>query len=225
MRAICSHCRKKQKENILKNDFMKKTKSQQSLFKESVSPSLPAGFSFWPDFISLAEERELKEAISKIEFSEIEMHGVVARRRAAHFGLRYSYASKKISEGPPIPDFLLPARARFAEKLGIAPEGFPQALINEYTAGSAIGWHIDGPVYEIIAGFSIVGDCTFKLRPLAENKKESDEKQKGISFLQPARSAYVMSGDVRWHWQHSIPPTKALRYSVTFRTLKNVAML
>jgi alkylated DNA repair dioxygenase AlkB len=33
------------------------------------------------------------------------------------------------------------------------------------------------------------------------------------------RSAYVMHGPMRWGWQHSIPPTKALRYSITFRTL------
>jgi hypothetical protein len=27
-----------------------------------------------------------------------------------------------------------------------------------------------------------------------------------------------MQGDIRWRWQHSIPPAKALRYSMTFRT-------
>jgi hypothetical protein len=31
---------------------------------------------------------------------------------------------------------------------------------------------------------------------------------------------YVLSGKARWSWQHSIPATKDLRYSVTFRTLK-----
>jgi alkylated DNA repair protein (DNA oxidative demethylase) len=34
------------------------------------------------------------------------------------------------------------------------------------------------------------------------------------------RSAYVLSGAARWSWQHSIPPAKELRYSVTFRTLR-----
>ena len=33
------------------------------------------------------------------------------------------------------------------------------------------------------------------------------------------RSAYQLCGDVRWRWQHSVPATKALRYSITFRTL------
>ena len=34
------------------------------------------------------------------------------------------------------------------------------------------------------------------------------------------RSAYVLAGAARYAWQHSIPPTKALRYSITFRTLR-----
>ena len=28
----------------------------------------------------------------------------------------------------------------------------------------------------------------------------------------------MMDDDIRWRWQHSIPPVKALRYSITFRT-------
>jgi hypothetical protein len=41
----------------------------------------------------------------------------------------------------------------------------------------------------------------------------------GEVTLQP-RSGYLLSGAARYAWQHSIPPTKALRYSITFRTLK-----
>ena len=37
--------------------------------------------------------------------------------------------------------------------------------------------------------------------------------------LQP-RSAYLMTGAVRSHYEHSIPPVDALRYSITFRTLR-----
>jgi hypothetical protein len=34
------------------------------------------------------------------------------------------------------------------------------------------------------------------------------------------RSAYSMREEARWGWQHSIAPTPMLRYSVTFRTLR-----
>jgi alkylated DNA repair dioxygenase AlkB len=40
--------------------------------------------------------------------------------------------------------------------------------------------------------------------------------------LEP-RTAYVLAGAARFAWQHSIPATKALRYSITFRTLKQNA--
>jgi len=32
-----------------------------------------------------------------------------------------------------------------------------------------------------------------------------------------------MRGPVRWRFQHSIPPVKELRYSITFRTLRSSA--
>jgi alkylated DNA repair protein (DNA oxidative demethylase) len=37
--------------------------------------------------------------------------------------------------------------------------------------------------------------------------------------LEP-RSGYVLAGEARRSWQHSIPPAKELRYSITFRTLR-----
>jgi alkylated DNA repair dioxygenase AlkB len=36
--------------------------------------------------------------------------------------------------------------------------------------------------------------------------------------LEP-RSGYVLAGEARTAWQHHIPPAKALRFSITFRTL------
>ena len=33
------------------------------------------------------------------------------------------------------------------------------------------------------------------------------------------RSAYLLSGESRWEWEHSIAPGDQLRFSVTFRTL------
>jgi alkylated DNA repair dioxygenase AlkB len=38
--------------------------------------------------------------------------------------------------------------------------------------------------------------------------------------LLESRSGYVLVGKARTSWQHSIPPTPELRYSLTFRTLR-----
>jgi alkylated DNA repair dioxygenase AlkB len=37
--------------------------------------------------------------------------------------------------------------------------------------------------------------------------------------LEP-RSVYLMRGPARWQYEHSIPPVDELRYSLTFRTLR-----
>ena len=47
------------------------------------------GLIYAAEFISRDEEGELVAAIGELQFGEIKMHGVVARRRAAHFGRRY----------------------------------------------------------------------------------------------------------------------------------------
>ena len=48
------------------------------------------------------------------------------------------------------------------------------------------------------------------------------EKGSIVSVVLEPRSAYVMRGPARWKFQHSIPPVKDFRYSVTFRTLRKV---
>jgi alkylated DNA repair dioxygenase AlkB len=37
--------------------------------------------------------------------------------------------------------------------------------------------------------------------------------------LEP-RSIYLLQGVARWRWQHSVAPTKSLRWSITFRTAR-----
>lgn len=188
---------------------------QSTLF--NIFPQPPEGFFYWPDFLTVDEERKLIDNIENLEFSKIEMHGVVAKRRAAHFGLGYSYLTRQTKAGPPMPEFLLPLREKLAEKLGIDGSAFIEALVQEYSPGSAIGWHIDAPAFDIIAGISAKGSCTFKLAP---KEKPEHGRRKIFSMELPPRSAYAMTGPVRTDWEHSIPPTDELRYSITFRTLK-----
>jgi alkylated DNA repair dioxygenase AlkB len=43
------------------------------------------------------------------------------------------------------------------------------------------------------------------------------------SMLLDPRSVYLMRGPSREVWEHSIPAVEALRYSVTFRTMRDRA--
>jgi alkylated DNA repair dioxygenase AlkB len=65
-----------------------------------------------------------------------------------------------------------------------------------------------------IAGVSLAAPSRMRFQRTVKGEREV-----AATELEP-RSAYVLSGKARWSWQHSIPATKALRYSVTFRTLK-----
>lgn len=174
----------------------------------------PEGFHYFPDLLEAAEEARLVRQIESLAFAEVQMHGVVARRRVAHFGWVYGYQNWTIVPGPPIPDFLLELRARAAAIIGTDPETFVQALVTRYPAGAAIGWHRDAPMFgPIVLGVSFLSACRFRFQRETAGGHET--------FAQPVepRSMYVLSGAARFEWQHSIPATKALRYSVTFRKL------
>jgi len=87
-------------------------------------------------------------------------------------------------------------------------------LVTEYPVGATIGWHRDAPPFGIVVGVSLLSACRFRFRRTVNDRVERAETE-----LAP-RSAYVLSGPARTEWQHSIPPTTALRYSITFRTLR-----
>ena len=92
---------------------------------------------------------------------------------------------------------------------------FAHALVTEYRPGTQLGWHRDTPEFGIVAGISLAAPCRMRWRPYPPSKSD----RALVLDLEP-RSAYIMREDARWRWQHSIAPTKGLRYSITFRTLR-----
>ena len=53
--------------------------------------------------------------IKQLEFADVKMRDVVAKRRVAHFGRSYEYETAALASAPPIPEFLAPLRQRIAE--------------------------------------------------------------------------------------------------------------
>ena len=187
---------------------------------ELFGPDLPPGFAYREQFVSITEESALVHAIEKVEFSAFEMRGVVARRRVAFYGRHYGE-----SRGPerPIPEFMFAVRNRLADWAGVKPSEFAMALVNEYSIGAPIGWHRDAPQYDMIAGVSLLSAARMKLRPYVSPKDvptlKGPRKTTHEVELMP-RSAYLIAGEARQAYEHSIPPAAALRYSLTFRTLR-----
>jgi alkylated DNA repair protein (DNA oxidative demethylase) len=178
---------------------------------------VPAGFAYHPDVIGEDDEHALAAGIGALSFSEIRMRGQVARRRTVHFGWLYGYESWRIEPGPPIPDFLLAFRERAAALTGLAADRFVEVLVTEYAPGAGIGWHRDAPMFGVVVGLSLLAPCRFRFQ-----RGKGEARETCVVTLAP-RSAYVLDGEARWRWQHSIPPMPALRYSVTFRTLREAS--
>ncbi|RVD60425.1 alpha-ketoglutarate-dependent dioxygenase AlkB [Mesorhizobium sp. M2D.F.Ca.ET.185.01.1.1] len=188
---------------------------QSDLFGASLPPaSMPEGFSYRPELIARDEDRELVRHIQDLNFKPFDFHGHLANRHVVGFGLRYDYERRQVLEAPPIPDFLLPLRAKVAEFAGVQAAAFAQVLINEYRPGAGIGWHRDKPHFELVAGVSLLAPCSFRLR-----RKNGAAWDRETIEVEP-RSVYLMAGPSRNEWEHSIPPVNRHRYSVTFRTLR-----
>src|SRR4051812_5253886 len=113
------------------------TAEQRSFLSET--PVVPEGFVYRTDVITDDEEARLLAAIGGLEFHQMKMRGVVAKRRVIHYGVRYSFETFKASPGPPIPDFLLPLREKAGAVASVAPASLEEALITEYSPGASIG--------------------------------------------------------------------------------------
>lgn len=142
-----------------------------------------------------------------------------AKRRHASFGWNYDFKNGRLVPGPPLPPFLGRFARRIEKWLNLPRGRVVEALVNEYTEGSGLGWHRDNEPFEHIVGISLAGWVKMRFRPFPGQHEGHLVSITPIGIELEPRSVYLMSGDVRWHWQHSVAPARALRYSITFRTL------
>src|SRR5262249_5924520 len=115
------------------------------------------------------------------------------------------------------PAFLHSLRERVAQWARIPCGDLVQCTVAEYARGTQLGWHRDVPNFGIVVGLSLASPCRMRLRPYPHVKHT---RQPCLVLILEPRSAYVFRDAARWRWQHAISPTKARRYSITFRTLR-----
>jgi len=175
---------------------------------------IPEGFRYEDAILSPREEGVLIDKFVKLPFREFEFRGFVGKRRTVSFGWRYDFNVREIQKAEPIPGFLRDLRHAVAQFARIDCQQLQHALVTEYGPGTGIGWHKDRPEFNDVIGVSLLTPCIFRLRRKAGQRWERTSLE-----LRP-RSAYLLRGAVRDDWQHSIPPVDKLRYSVTFRTLR-----
>ena len=176
---------------------------------------LIAGLRYEDDVITQSEERVLLERLQALELSPFRFHGWLGNRKTQSFGWRYDFDDASFSPSEPIPEWLHPIRERAAAFAGLSPDDFVHALLARYDRGAGIGWHRDRDVFDRVVGLSLNTPATLRFR----RRVTSGFRRADIELAQ--RSAYLLSGEARWDWEHRITPGDQLRFSITFRTLSD----
>ena len=180
---------------------------QQSLFVFE-----PPGLVHIDDFISEDEEADLLEEIRPLAFQPFAFQGWFGKRETISFGWRYDFNESRMHAAEAMPDFLKPLRARAASWIGLAPERLEQALVVRYDVGAGIGWHRDRPQFDEVVGISLLSCCTLRFR------RRREQGFQRFSLDARPRSAYLLRGEIRHEWEHSIAPMEEMRFSITFRS-------
>jgi len=185
--------------------------NQLALFSDQAAG--PAGLRYVTEFISVETERELIARISELPLKPFQFGVFEGNRRVKSFGFRYDYTLQKLEQSDPIPDWL-EAIARSVERFGDLPEAsVRQVLCTDYDVGVGIGWHRDKPHFDKVFGLSLGSPCRFRFR-----RRRGSGWERFTLGAEP-RSLYLLDGEARKNWEHSIPPVDERRYSITFRTM------
>jgi alkylated DNA repair dioxygenase AlkB len=195
---------------------------QNALFpemEETPTESEPRGFRYRDEIITEAEQAELVESLRQLDLKPFEFHGYVGNRRVVSFGLKYDYSRRSVEPAGQVPAFLNDLLIRVADFAGVDAKAFRQVGVNEYRPGAGIGWHKDKQEFGIVVGVSLLASATMRFR------RAKGAAWTRVSHIVKPLSIYILDGEARTQWEHSIPPLRDLRYSITFRTLSNLSRI
>lgn len=173
----------------------------------------PQGLRYQPEFVSRDEEAELVARIRALPLAPFQFGAFEGKRRVLSFGWRYDYSEQKLKPSDDLPGWLNPLISRVEQFAGLPATSVRQILCTEYDEGVGIGWHRDKPHFDQVFGLSLASACRFRFR------RKAGSKWQRFTLEAAPRSLYVMAGDARHVWEHSIPPVEQARYSITFRTM------
>ncbi len=174
---------------------------------------LIAGLRYDEDLITEAEEKTILDRLMTLELAPFRFHGFIGNRKTQSFGWRYDFDDASFTRTEAIPEWLQPVRERAARIAGVQSHDFVHVLIARYDPGAGIGWHRDRDVFDKVVGISVNTPATLRFR------QRTGSGFRRASLRVEPRSAYLISGESRWEWEHSIAPGDQLRFSITFRTL------
>lgn len=173
------------------------------------------GLAYRETLIGEAEERALIGRLEELDLAPFRFHGWLGNRRTQSFGWRYDFDDASFTRAEPLPDWLHPLRQKAADFAGLQPDDFVHVLLARYDPGAGIGWHRDRDVFDQVVGISLSSAATLRFRRRTGNGFDRAKVEL------ERRSAYLLSGESRWEWEHRITPGDELRFSITFRALSD----
>lgn len=180
-------------------------------------PALPDGFVYASEFLTPGDEAGLLAFIATLPLDAARYRSFTARRRIVSFGAGYDFTANAPTPAPPLPEALGALRARAAAWADVAAHMLAQCTVAEYAPGTPLGWHRDAPAFGLVIGISLGAACRMRFRPWPH---VTGTRTPSCGLTLAPRSIYLIRDHARWRWQHAISPTKTLRYSITFRTLR-----
>ena len=185
---------------------------------------LESGVAYTPAFLTGSESDDLLSQIDARPW----MNDL--KRRVQHFGWRYDYSSRVVTEEmrtEPLPDFILKIARELKERGWFAsiPD---QVIVNEYEPGQGIAPHIDRDCFgPAVATLSLGDRWPMQFIPSGGSAVAAESEE---VFLDVG-SMLVLRGDARTKWMHGIVKRRTdgqgrsrrqrrRRVSVTFRTVE-----
>ena len=171
---------------------------------------LPPGLKLADEVVTSEEEADLITLIERsgLSYSPYDPENP---RSSTSYGWKYDYGSDSFLACAPMPNGFRAICEKAAAFAGVEPDQLAECLLNRYEPGAIIQPHLDKPVWEHVVGISLGTPTTMQFR-----KEVGDVYARAEIELAP-RSMYLLSGEARYTWQHSLPPLEATRWSITFR--------
>lgn len=180
----------------------------------NIGGAVPPGLKLAREIMTPAEEQGL---IALIEASGLSYYAMDPDnpRSSKSYGWKYDFRNDSFVPCEPIPEGFRPICEKAARFANVEPEDFAECLLNRYEPGAIIQPHSDKPVWEHIIGISLGSAETMTF------SKPSDAAQADIDIVLEPRSMFLLSGEARHVYHHSLPPVKSMRWSITLRTFSD----
>ena len=174
-----------------------------------------AGLHYVPDYLDRTQHDQLLDTVSALDWQD------AGDRRIQFYGHWYAHTRGGVYRVGPLPAWADTLAARLhGDRL--MPYMADQLIVTEYQPGDGIRPHIDAPIFaDVIVSVALGSTCVMEF---------SRQGHVAERVLLEPRSAVVLAGDARHHWQHAIPPRtgddwqghrlrRSRRVSLTFRKM------